>query len=60
MPVDPEVVLGYLPNGLRYYVRANAKPGRQAELRLVGGAREDAGAGHGGERPGTGFSPAVQ
>jgi zinc protease len=35
MPVDPEAVLGTLPNGLRYYVRANAKPARRAELRLV-------------------------
>jgi zinc protease len=35
MPVDPEVVLGYLPNGLRYYVRVNGKPSRRAELRLV-------------------------
>ncbi|HWK12474.1 MAG TPA: pitrilysin family protein, partial [Vicinamibacterales bacterium] len=35
MPVDPEVALGTLPNGLRYYVRANAKPARRAELRLV-------------------------
>ena len=35
MPVDPEVVVGTLPNGLRYYVRANAKPARRAELRLV-------------------------
>jgi zinc protease len=35
MPVDPEVVVGTLPNGLRYYVRANGKPGRRAELRLV-------------------------
>ncbi|MEO8075458.1 MAG: insulinase family protein [Acidobacteriota bacterium] len=35
MPVDPEVVVGTLPNGLRYYVRANAKPVRRAELRLV-------------------------
>jgi len=35
MPVDPEVVLGDLPNGLRYYVRANGKPSRRAELRLV-------------------------
>src|SRR5689334_5327067 len=35
MPVDPEVALGTLPNGLKYYVRANAKPGRRAELRLV-------------------------
>src|SRR5262245_54685779 len=35
MPVDPEVLVGALPNGLRYYVRPNAKPARQAELRLV-------------------------
>ena len=35
MPVDPEVLVGGLPNGLRYYVRPNAKPARQAELRLV-------------------------
>ena len=35
MPVDPEVSLGTLPNGVRYYVRANAKPARRAELRLV-------------------------
>jgi zinc protease len=35
MPVDPEAVLGTLPNGLRYYVRANGKPGHRAELRLV-------------------------
>jgi len=35
MPVDPEVALGTLPNGLRYYVRANAKPANRAELRLV-------------------------
>ncbi len=45
MPVDPEVVVGTLPNGLRYYVRANGKPGRQAELRLVvkaGSVLEDA------------------
>src|SRR5215203_2069147 len=35
MPVDPEVVVGTLPNGLRYYVRPNAKPARGAELRLV-------------------------
>src|SRR5690348_3078893 len=35
MPVDPEVLVGALPNGLRYYVRANGKPEHQAELRLV-------------------------
>lgn len=44
MPVDPEVVFGTLPNGLRYYVRANGRPARRAELRLVvkaGSALED-------------------
>src|SRR5215471_12248064 len=35
MPVDPDVLVGTLPNGLRYYVRANAKPAQRAELRLV-------------------------
>ena len=37
MPVDPDVLVGTLPNGLRYYVRANAKPAHRAELRLVVG-----------------------
>ncbi len=35
MPVDPDVAVGTLPNGLRYYVRRNAKPAKRAELRLV-------------------------
>ena len=35
MPVDPEVLVGGLPNGLRYYIRPNPKPARQVELRLV-------------------------
>jgi zinc protease len=35
MPIDPEVLVGALPNGLRYYVRPNGRPARQAELRLV-------------------------
>jgi zinc protease len=35
MPVDPEALVGTLPNGMKYYVRANAKPARRAELRLV-------------------------
>src|SRR5579859_7528841 len=45
MPVDPEVVVGALPNGLRFYVRANGKPAHEAELRLVvkaGSVLEDA------------------
>src|SRR5688500_2882041 len=35
MPVDPEVALGTLPNGLKYYVRPNPRPARRVELRLV-------------------------
>jgi len=35
LPRDPQVVVGTLPNGLRYYIRRNAKPEKRAELRLV-------------------------
>src|SRR5579871_6569274 len=35
MPVDPDALVGTLPNGLRYYIRANPKPPKRAELRLV-------------------------
>jgi zinc protease len=35
LPVDPRVRVGMLPNGLRYYIRANGRPERRAELRLV-------------------------
>src|SRR5215217_4876535 len=35
MPIDPEVLVGALPNGLRFYVCPNGRPARQAELRLV-------------------------
>jgi len=35
MPMDPDAIAGTLPNGLRYYVRANGKPAGRAELRLV-------------------------
>jgi zinc protease len=35
MPVDPEVLVGGLDNGMRFYVRPNPKPARRAELRLV-------------------------
>ena len=35
IPVDPDITVGRFPNGLRYYVRANAKPEKRAELRLV-------------------------
>ena len=35
MPVDRAIAQGTLPNGLRYYVRANRKPEHRAELRLA-------------------------
>jgi zinc protease len=35
MPVDPEVTIGTLPNGLKYYVRVNPKPAHRVEMRLV-------------------------
>jgi zinc protease len=44
MPLDPEAIVGKLPNGLTYYVRPNPKPTRRVELRLVvkaGSALED-------------------
>src|SRR3984893_17458971 len=33
--VDPLITVGTLPNGLRYYIRANRQPQARAELRLV-------------------------
>src|SRR5579863_9387394 len=35
IPVDPLITVGTLPNGLRYYIRANKQPRARAELRLV-------------------------
>lgn len=35
LPFDPAVVRGRLDNGLRYYIRENARPEQRAELRLV-------------------------
>ena len=35
LPVDPKVVTGRLPNGLRYYIRQNSRPEKRAELRLA-------------------------
>jgi zinc protease len=35
VPVDPRITVGNLPNGMRYYIRANNQPQRRAELRLV-------------------------
>src|SRR5437016_7203841 len=35
MPVDPQITIGKFANGMRYYIRANKKPEKRAELRLV-------------------------
>ncbi len=35
MPVDPQITIGKFPNGMHYYIRANRKPEKRAELRLV-------------------------
>ncbi|MEO5509179.1 MAG: insulinase family protein [Longimicrobiales bacterium] len=44
VPTDPAVTVGTLPNGIRFYIRQNAKPEKRAELRLVvnaGSIQED-------------------
>ena len=35
LPVDNNVIVGKLPNGLTYYIRANAEPKNRAQLYLV-------------------------
>lgn len=35
LPVDPDVTIGTLSNGLTYYIRHNEKPDNKVELRLV-------------------------
>ena len=35
MPIDPAITIGKFANGIRYYIRANKKPEKRAELRLV-------------------------
>jgi zinc protease len=35
LPTDPKVIVGTLPNGLKYYIRKNSRPEKRAELRLV-------------------------
>src|SRR6476620_1776191 len=35
LPVDSKIKIGTLPNGIKYYIRKNAKPEKRAELRLV-------------------------
>ena len=35
LPIDPNVKIGQLPNGLTYYIHKNSKPEKKVELRLV-------------------------
>lgn len=35
LPVDPEVTIGTLSNGIKYYIKENKKPENRAELRLI-------------------------
>lgn len=35
IPVDPEIVIGKLENGLTYYIKQNGKPENRAEMLLV-------------------------
>src|SRR5258708_18475209 len=35
LPLDPDVKMGRLPNGLAYYIRKNTKPEKKVQLRLV-------------------------
>ncbi len=35
VPVDPQITIGTLTNGIRYYIRQNGRPENRAELRLV-------------------------
>ena len=35
MPTDPQITMGKFPNGMSYYIRANKKPEKRAELRLI-------------------------
>jgi zinc protease len=35
IPVEPAITIEHLSNGVQYYVRANKKPEKRAELRLV-------------------------
>jgi zinc protease len=35
LPLDPNVKIGKLPNGLTYYIRKNTRPEKKVDLRLV-------------------------
>jgi zinc protease len=44
LPIDPDLKIGKLPNGMTYYIKVNRKPEKRAELRLVvnvGSVQED-------------------
>lgn len=44
LPFDPSIRTGELPNGMKYFIRQNAKPEKRAELRLAlnaGAMQED-------------------
>ncbi|MEZ5044382.1 MAG: insulinase family protein [Saprospiraceae bacterium] len=44
IPMDPDVTIGTLENGMKYYIKRNLKPENRAELRLVvkaGSLQED-------------------
>ena len=44
LPVDPDVRVGQLPNGLRYFIRQNARPEKRVSMRLAvntGALQED-------------------
>ena len=45
LPIDPAVKTGQLPNGIRYFIRQNARPANRVSMRLavnVGAVQEDA------------------
>lgn len=35
LPLDPKIRTGVLPNGIKYFIRYNAKPEKRAELRMA-------------------------
>ncbi len=35
LPIDPDVIVKKLPNGLTYYIRANKKPENRAQFHLA-------------------------
>ena len=35
IPVDPNVRVGVLPNGMKYYIKKNVKPEKKVEFRLA-------------------------